>query len=211
MDKSYRKIYKISDPKFLVNFWFYNKKIIIGVIIGVLAIIWAGVSCSKIKRPDVSILYVSSSTVDDSKVNEVEQEFAELIEDTNGDGECVVRLIVISVPDGVTQEVDTANTSRVNTEIINGDSNIIIGEKSRIKAFLKQQEFFQSINSFGNPYVSGDFAVDIKNTIFARKMEYSQNTPLCLMIKGGENDVDETKSLMYTQSLLLAEKIMSEK
>ena len=212
MDKSYGEIYKKNQSGYWKNLWFYNKKIIIGVLIAVAVIIYSVVSCSNIVRPDASVLYISRGGMSPDVVEVIKNKYSPLIEDINNDGETFLEVYVLTVPFDNPAEIDIANKSRINTEILNGDSDVIIAEKSLVEAFVNLEDFFTPLEISKYPPVknkNGDnVAVDITESEFASVTGYDKKDSLYMFLR---NELQENSEYNeYLQGKIIAEKISME-
>lgn len=211
MDKSYREIFNPTQPQFWKNLWFYNKKIILAIFVGIIIIVFGVTRCQNITRPDAGILLVTQHGVAEEQRTLLQSRFQQEIDDINGDGKKTVHILEIYISEADAEEVDSANRLRVVNEIINGDSNVIIAEKELVESFFEQAIFFEQPEEGKLPLLKNKegvpMAVDITETSFADEIGYRGKTPLCLMLKGA----DESSPLfeMYKQGEKIAKIIIN--
>ena len=207
MDKSYSEIYNKKQKQFWKNLWFYNKKIIISAVVAVCIVIFGAVKCSNIERPDAGILIVTKYGMNDEVRARAEEKYSAYVQDVNGDGKNVVRLVVVAAGEGNEGEINAGNVSRLNTEMLRGECNLIVAEKALVEQFLVYDEFFEVPVLGKYPAVQSEsgkaVAADISNSRFAGDIYYDKSDTLLLLLKGAEEDTPEFA--MYEQCLKVAE------
>ena len=139
MDRSYSEIFKPGQPEFWKNLWFYNKKIIISVLVAVLIIIYTVSSCVSKPSADASVVLVTRNSRTPEATGELEKSFARAVEDINGDGKITVDVTEVYVPVVGSDELDTSNSIRTVNEIINGEASVIIAEKALVERFFAEK------------------------------------------------------------------------
>lgn len=213
MDKSYKEIYTIKDKEYWKNFWFFNKYSIIAIFIALIMIISGITRCSNLKRPDAGIVIITSNNIAPEKISLIKSIYSDHIKDVNGDGEVTLNIVEISFSKKAPDEVEAANAMRVNTEVLNGDSSVVIGEYELIK------QFFQKDGVFAKPFESefpvilstskNPVALDITNSRLAEIIGYSSDSPLCLAYM----ECDESLPVypMYKEGKIIAREISENK
>lgn len=185
MDKSYRELIKPGEPDFWKNFWFYNKKIIIAVILAVIVTVFGVSRCMNIPSPDAAVLIITG----DSRVPEVTEvlrkDISSVVEDINGDNEITVNITEVSVPEGDSAELKASNEMKAVNQLVNGDATVVIGEKKILERFFEEEDFFEEI--YGEKVVTNSrgkaVAIDITESPFAEEMCYFGSDVLCIAVK----------------------------
>lgn len=145
MDKSYKEIYTIKDKEYWQNFWFFNKYSILAIFIALIMLISGITRCNNLKRPDAGIVIITSNNIAPERLSEVHSRYSELIKDINEDNEATLNIVEISFSKNAPDEVEAANAMRINNEVLNGDSSVIIGEYELINQFLKKMGFLHHL------------------------------------------------------------------
>ncbi len=185
MDKSYKEIYNKNQRQYWVNFWYFNKKIIYACLVATFMLIYGVVSCSISHKPDAGIILITKSGgISGDKTDLIKTEYSKFISDVNDDRVATLNVVGIYFYESAPGEVDAANAMRLSNELINGDCNVIIAEKSTIKHFLSNEKFFATPFESKYPIIYDNggnaAALDISKSAFAEKIEYKGTEPLCL-------------------------------
>lgn len=210
MDKSYRETLKPNQVDFWKNLWFYNKKIIIAVVVAIVIAVFGIVSCCKNTPPDAGIIIVTRVSRTPEATEKLRTFAVGEVEDINGDGKKTVDITEVFVPDTTSAELDVSNATYAVNEIINGDASVVIAEKGLIESFFEQNDFFEEPEESKYPLVYNKngkaVAVDITSSDIAEMIEYSGKDKLYLLVK----DIDENSELygLYLQGLKIVEKII---
>lgn len=187
MDKSYKELIKPNRKEFWQNFWFYNKKIIIAVIVTMIIVVFTVSRCINIPRTDAGILLLTRHSRTPEVTEKLESRLEELVDDINGDGEVCVKITEVYLPDEQSAELKASNEMKAVNELVNGEATVVIAEKSLIEAFLEEDDFFEEIpegdysailNSKGKAV-----AIDVTQKEIAKEIEYHGDDVLCLAVK----------------------------
>ncbi len=208
MDKSYRELLKPGEPDFWKNFWFYNKKIIISVLVAVIVIVFTAVRCASIPEPDAEILILTRNSRVPEVTENLEETFSALIEDINGDGKATAVITEVAVPRQDSAELQTSNEIKAVNQLVNGNSTVIVAEKELLEVFLEIDGLFEEAsegklicNSKGKPV-----ATDITEKAFAKDMDYYGTDTLCIAVKAVDKASENYD--MYIQGKIIAEYII---
>jgi len=209
MDKSYRETLKPTQLDFWKNLWFYNKKIIIAVVIAVIIAVMGIVSCSRKISPDAAVIVITRLSRTSEATEKLQKFLGEGVEDVTKDGKVVVDITELYLPVTTSEELNVSNLNQVVNEIINGDASIIIAEQEIVEGFFEEQEFLLSPSEGKYPLIYNNrgraVAVDITESEIAEMIEYQGEGKLCLLIKNiGENS--ELYDL-HLQGLKIVERI----
>ncbi|MDP4117924.1 MAG: hypothetical protein Q8873_01895 [Bacillota bacterium] len=213
MEKSYRQKYKKTQLSYWKNFWYYNRWIIIAVTLVIAALVYFIASCRNMSRPDATIFYVTKYGISSAAASEIETTYSKYVQDINNDGKTEVKVIEIVMSDDLSEGVKSANVSRLNTEIINGDSAVIIGEKSLLNPFINLDDYFEIPHSAKYKTILNKngkaTALDITDSKFAKMAGYDKKDTLCMLVKGLSDaaKADSLSSKMWKEGIKIADAI----
>ncbi len=216
MDKSYGDIYKKTQLAYWKNLWFHNRKTIIAAIVAIITMVYFMVKCTMIIRPDVTIIYVTRERIAEVNIDKIEKKYESIISDCNGDGKAILKVVPILMEKDAPSQVENANGSRLNTEIISGESTLIIGEYELIEKYINMDGFFYEPLEGNYKLIYSEkgnaSAVDISQSEFARIAEYDGEEPLCILVKGLADEVKKDKFLLksWNEGKKIADKIVLE-
>ena len=204
-DKSFRQTYKITQPEFWKNLWFYDGKIIIISAIVLAIVIGSVIGCIRTVTPDIQIIYTISVPTPYETFEALNAEFSEITEDINGDKKNVAEIMEIYLPDEVNNEIYMANSVKLAAEISSGDANIIIGQKSILSNMFPFDEYKQ-ISSPEEIDEKGGCYMDITSTPLAKKFGYKGDDALYYIIR--EAPKKERKTAAFNEAILFSKQIL---
>ncbi len=107
------------------NFWYYNKwKFVVGIFVTALAVYFISSVVFRV-RPDYEIALMSTVKLNDPTVEQLENAFAALAEDRNGDGKVVVRINQYGYGSG-TEQTAMVDTAKIVADLDSCESMIFI-------------------------------------------------------------------------------------
>ncbi len=204
-DKSFRQTYKITQPEFWKNLWFYDGKIIIISAIVLAVIIGSVIGCIRTVTPDIQIIYTISVPTPYETFEALNAEFSEITEDINGDKKNVAEIMEIYLPDEVNNEIYMANSVKLAAEISSGDANIIIGQKDILNNMFPINEYMQISSSDDIPDKGGCY-MDITSSPLARKLGYKGDDTLYYFIR--EAPEKERKTAAFNEAIRFSKQLL---
>lgn len=200
------------------NFWYYYKWHTIGAIFILLTILVGTYSCSQKEDPDFQLLYVRDDTPLAEQADALQVWLNGMIEDTNGDGETVAK--VISVARSNMWNGDDSQAMVVN--VATGDALLyLVSEQTYNLLHEQETPVLQDLSFLGeSPYLEGD-RYNLRASGVLDEMNYEEIYPfkmekekeplyLCLRcVKGTALEGSEKHLKQEELSIELLKKIIS--
>ena len=204
-DKSYGQTYKINQPEFWKNLWFYNGKIIIISVIILTIVIWSVVGCIREIEPDVSLIYTIHSPTQYEDIEAINELLSEKVSDLNGDKRNVAEVMEIYLPTDTANEFFMANSVKLTAEVSSGNADIIIGEKDILERIFPFDEYTE-ITGSGDVPDNGGVYIDITDTKLAETFKYNGTGAIYLVLKNAPDK--EKKLTAFSESVKLTKAML---
>ncbi|OQB13608.1 MAG: hypothetical protein BWY15_01683 [Firmicutes bacterium ADurb.Bin193] len=127
--------------KWIENYWYYYKVHTITGIVILFVIIVTLVECMNRIQPDTTVSYLGNISWTDEEIRSLELEFADYIDDVNGDGIKSVFFSPFTIPDRVETPEQAALLQRAQLETIAGESFLYFMDEHYFLLFEKQGLF----------------------------------------------------------------------
>ena len=155
----------------LVNFWYYRKWVVVGVVAAVLVILLTIYEITNTPQYDLLAGMYLENAVADETVDTVTQELVQYSNDVNEDGDITVSVTPMTASRQYDNEDAVAVQTRIMGELNSGDTMLYIADQAYYD-FLMESEYYEC---FSHVYdLSG-------NADFTEKVGYNGN--LYLLVK----------------------------
>lgn len=126
--KEPEKVY--SKKEKAANWWLYHKWIVLGSVIGVIAIVWIVKDTVFQTRPDYQVAYVGITNLPDDATQALTTALEDFCDDKNGDGQVVVQLNQYTVDfdsgnDATDAYNQMAGVTKLSADLSNNNSSYI--------------------------------------------------------------------------------------
>ena len=198
MKEEHDQIRELHGIEKLKNIWYHFKWIILFVIFLIAVCTYIIINTASRTTPDLTVLMVADNGLQ-YRQEELETFFEKYAEDTNGDGDTKVSVIIAPLDSTSNDQMFISNQSKVMGTIQAGDCLMFITDSNTddtIKSILKSD---LSDDFPGNKYIN-EQGLSLNMKLFAREVKF-ENLP---------NDV--VLSIMQpTETISVSEKDMKEK
>lgn len=211
MDKSFAKIYKITDREFWHEYWFYYKKHTIIGVIAVILLIFTLHSCMTQVKPDFTLLFIGETAL--LPETPTEPRLEQIIEDVNQDGKKSV--LIYNLPLGQEKDYTTKQTSvqKADVELGAGDPFIFVTDSVLLDRYVEMEAFEDTgalIEEANIPEArivrnqeGAAVAVDVTDTEFSRFIGItSKNKVYCgIKVRPEGKQNDKTYNMYHNEAL----------
>ncbi|MBE7060252.1 MAG: hypothetical protein E7389_05470 [Ruminococcaceae bacterium] len=204
-DKSFGQTYKINQPEFWKNLWFYEGKVIIISVIVLVILIWSIVGCIRTIEPDVSVIFSVHYPTPYEEIEAINSILSEKVEDVNGDKKNVAEIMEIYLPNNTADEFYMANSVKLTAELSSGNADIIIGEEDILRN-IYPFDILKEIKSSDEVPEKGGVYADITGTKLAEIFKYKGEGKLYLILK--EAPEKQKKLDAFGESVKLAKTML---
>ena len=127
----------------LSNFWYYNWKKVVFVVVLIIIIFLGLRSCMNVVRPDLNVILAGNFFLDDTMEKRLESDFSLYTPDVNGDGVSKCSIIVLNLSDQLRAEnYNLANSmqAKMTVEIVSGETYVFILDSDTYKFYKNKVE-----------------------------------------------------------------------
>ena len=160
------------------NYWYYYKWYVIGGLFLLFALVIVITQSATREKYDASVIWAMHGYVDTPYVEEMAKEFEKYCEDTDGDGEVNVRVILVTFTSegGMpNSDVEFSMQQKLLTQLSAGDVYIVVADETTYEGYLARLNAFEKLedNYPDNPNVDG-YKYYLKDTVFAQNETLSE-------------------------------------
>lgn len=146
------------------NWWYYHRALVVGILIGVLIIVYFIVSSMAKTQPDYTIGVISSTDLPMELTEKLSQELIPFFDDRNGDGQVVIDIIPYGINYDQEQEKENATSTSSETFATPADPYSQMAGVTKMAGALasndqfiflvdssQSQDYQEAFGIFGNP------------------------------------------------------------
>lgn len=149
------------------NWWYYHKFIVLGVIIAAAVVFSFVYSIVTKVHPDYQIGLLSSVTLPDQVISELQEEFQQYADDRNGDGKVIVQInsYIIGDPETADPNMLQAAVVKFSADVSSGDSIIFLHDADSFE--YVQQSGMEGFWLYKDGTPMPEDKTDIENAMFS--------------------------------------------
>ena len=185
------------------NYWYlYKWQTWIAIVVVVCVALFVGEKLTQV-NPDVYITYIGSSYIDETLSEKINQDFADVITDTNGDGEKIIQINTVLF-NGSEDLLNMATLQKADIDLMSGRSVLYLIDSFAYETFI-QRGAFREIET-----AQGEFSyIDLTSNRLLNSEEFHfDNVYLCQRQQSFEDKDDEETRAKYENAAAMVEKIL---
>lgn len=211
---------KTFSKKWWENIWYYYKWYIIGIAAASAVIVFAFIECANTKPADFTMTYIGGlEAMGQIEAYQIEDEFAQIVQDINSDGENKVKFNIIYLDNNTQSEEMASMYNMADIEMAGGDSVVMFFSKDFLERYSKYG--FYDLTDYAKKYEVDEellkryddgtvYAIQMgQNPIFT-KFDTIKADELYMVVRPmRENDKSKWQQQNYNHGLEMAQYIIS--
>ena len=122
------------------NYWYlYKWQTWIAIVVVVCVALFVGEKLTQV-NPDVYITYIGISYIDETLSEKINQDFADVITDTNGDGEKIIQINTVLF-NGSEDLLNMATLQKADIDLMSGRSVLYLIDSFAYETFIQRGAF----------------------------------------------------------------------
>lgn len=185
------------------NYWYlYKWQTWIAIVVIACIALFVGEKLTQV-HPDVYITYIGSSYVDETFTEKINQDFADVITDANGDGKKIIQINTVLF-NGSEDLLNMATLQKADIDLMSGRSVLYLVDSFAYETFTQRGAF----REMETP--QGEFSyIDLtSNRLLNSEKFHFDNVYLCQRQQSFEDKDDEETRAKYENAAAIKEKIL---